>query len=62
MIPILDIKNKHYDIIFLEKKLLEYVIKERYEQAVTLNRWIKELALFHHGIKEEELDKFIKVI
>ena len=61
MIPILDIKNKHYDIIFLESKLLEYVTKERYEQASTLSRWIRELALFHHGIKEEELDKFIKV-
>lgn len=62
MIPILDIQNKHYDIEYLERRLLEYVIKERYEQANTLSRWIKELALFHHGIKEEELSKFLKVI
>ena len=61
MIPILDIKNKHYDIEFLERKLLESVIREKYETAHTLSRWIKELALFHHGIKEEELYKFLKI-
>jgi hypothetical protein len=62
MIPILDIQNKHYDIVFLERKLLESVIREKYETAHVLSRWIRELAELHHGIKEEELDKFIKVI
>ena len=61
MIPVLDIKNKHYDIIFLENKLLEYVTKERYEQANTLSRWIRELAYLHHGIREDELYKFLKI-
>lgn len=61
MIPILDIKNKHYDIDFLERKPLECVIREKYESAKTLSRWIRELAEFHHGIKEKELDKFMKV-
>lgn len=62
MIPILDIQNKHYDIVFLERRLLDSVIKEKYEVANVLSRWIRELAEFHHGIKAEELDKFIKVI
>lgn len=62
MIPILDIENKHYDIDYLERRLLFLVINERYEKANVLSRWIKELALLHHGIKEEELDKFLKVI
>jgi hypothetical protein len=61
MIPILDIENKHYDIVFLERRLLDSVIKERYEVSVRLSRWIRELAYLHHGIKEEELYKFIKV-
>ena len=52
MVPILDIQNKHYDIVFLERKLLELIIRENYESAITLKRWIRELAYFHHGLTE----------
>ncbi len=60
MVPILDIQNKHCDIDFLERKLLELVIRENYERAITLKRWITELALFHHGLTEEEVEKLLK--
>jgi hypothetical protein len=60
MVPILDIENKHYDIIFLEKRLCELVKRENYENAVRVKRWITELALLHHGIEENELDKLLK--
>jgi hypothetical protein len=60
MIPILDIQNKHYDIYFLEKKLLELVVKENYERAITLKRWIRELAYLHHGLTEEEVERLLK--
>lgn len=62
MVPILDIENKHYDIVYLERRLLELIIREDYEQAVTLKRWIRELAYFHHGITEDEVEKLLKFV
>jgi hypothetical protein len=37
--------DKHFDIIFLERRLQELLEKEEYEKAVTIKRWIDELII-----------------
>jgi protein-arginine kinase activator protein McsA len=54
-------EGKHYDILFLEKRLRHLIHLEEYEKAARVRKWIDELALFHHNLKPEELNKFIRV-
>lgn len=56
----IEIKNKHYDIDFLERRLLFLIEVEDYEKAAVIRRWIDELAYYHHGITPEELFELIK--
>ena len=37
-------KIKSLDVIFLEKKLQDYVNNEEYEKAAVVKRWIEELS------------------
>ena len=37
------IRQKHNDIIFLEKRLEDLLDVENYEKAATIARWIREL-------------------
>lgn len=56
----IDIKNKHYDIDFLERRLISLIDKEEYEKAAVIRRWIDELVYYYHGITPEELFELIK--
>jgi protein-arginine kinase activator protein McsA len=60
MIMRIDIDNKHYDIDFLERRLIFLIESEEYEKAVVIRRWIDELVYYHHGITPEELFELIK--
>lgn len=46
----IDIKNKHYDIDFLERRLKFLIEKEEYEKAAVIRRWLDELVYYYHGI------------
>ena len=46
----IEIDNKHPDIIFLERRLINHILNEEYEKAAVLKRWIDELLAHHHGI------------
>ena len=60
MIFKIELNNKHYDIDFLERKLVLLLIQEDYERASRVRRWIDELALYYHGLTPEQLNLFIK--
>lgn len=56
----IDIKNKHYDIDFLERRLKFLIEKEEYEKAAVIRRWLDELVYHYHGITPDELYHLIK--
>ena len=56
----IDIKNKHYDIDFLERRLKFLIEKEEYEKAAVIRRWLDELVYYYHGITPEELYHLVK--
>lgn len=56
----IDIKNKHYDIDFLERRLISLIDKEECEKAAVIRSWIDELVYYYHGITPEELFELIK--
>lgn len=55
----INLDNKHYDIIWLEKRLRQLINIEEYEKARRVRNWIDELALLHHGLSSEELNQLI---
>lgn len=60
MIFKIELDNKHYDIDFLERKLVLLLIQEDYERASRVRRWIDELAFHYHGLTPEQLNLIIK--